>query len=86
MLLFSLTSVIILILADSGVEITIAGITDSDGDGYADSEDDFPNEKSQWLDSDGDGWGDNLDGVNPDVYPNDALQWSDSDGDKLSDI
>jgi hypothetical protein len=35
------------------------GCVDSDGDGYADVEDAFINEASQWIDSDGDGWGDN---------------------------
>ena len=35
------------------------GCPDNDGDGWADIEDAFPQEDSQWLDSDGDGWGDN---------------------------
>ena len=35
------------------------GCLDSDGDLWADTEDAFPTEDSQWLDSDGDGWGDN---------------------------
>ena len=35
------------------------GCPDSDSDGWADIEDAFPSEDSQWLDSDGDGWGDN---------------------------
>ena len=35
------------------------GCPDSDNDFWADIEDDFPSEISQWLDSDGDGWGDN---------------------------
>ena len=33
------------------------GCPDSDQDGWADIEDIFPTERSQWLDSDGDGWG-----------------------------
>jgi len=35
------------------------GCVDNDGDGYADSDDEFPNEPTQWVDSDGDGFGDN---------------------------
>jgi len=35
------------------------GCIDSDADGYADSDDSFPNEPTQWADSDGDGFGDN---------------------------
>jgi len=35
------------------------GCVDTDGDGYADSEDVFPNELTQWTDVDGDGFGDN---------------------------
>ncbi|RAH14700.1 MAG: hypothetical protein CMB56_004430 [Methanobacteriota archaeon] len=40
----------------------IWGCPDSDGDGYADSDDDLPNLKGQWLDSDSDGYGDNPNG------------------------
>ena len=35
------------------------GCPDDDGDGWANIEDAFPEEDSQWIDSDGDGWGDN---------------------------
>ena len=31
---------------------------DTDSDGWADSDDHFDNESSQWLDTDGDGYGD----------------------------
>ena len=34
---------------------------DSDGDGYPDAEDTFPDDETEWLDSDGDGVGDNGD-------------------------
>jgi chitinase len=34
-------------------------VTDTDGDGVADSQDAFPNDPSEWLDSDHDGIGDN---------------------------
>jgi hypothetical protein len=36
------------------------GCPDSDGDGWADEDDTFPNESTQWADSDHDGWGDNF--------------------------
>ena len=35
------------------------GCLDSDGDLWADIEDAFPEQDSQWVDRDGDGWGDN---------------------------
>jgi hypothetical protein len=49
---------------------------DSDGDGYIDDEDDFPDDETQWLDSDGDGYGDNPDGNNADEFPHDPTRWS----------
>lgn len=36
------------------------GCLDSDGDGFADVGDKFPNNPTQWSDADGDGFGDNL--------------------------
>lgn len=36
---------------------------DSDGDGYEDEIDTFPDDPTDWLDSDMDGWGDNSDDV-----------------------
>ena len=52
---------------------TLQGCPDTDGDGYADAEDAFPLQDSQYLDSDGDGWGDNeTSGAHkPDHWPND---------------
>ena len=50
--------------------------TDSDGDGYWNAFDAFPNNANETLDSDGDGYGDNAD-----AFPNDASEWLDSDGD-----
>ena len=52
---------------------TLQGCPDTDGDGYADSEDAFHLHDSQYLDSDGDGWGDNeTSGAHkPDHWPND---------------
>ena len=38
---------------------------DIDGDGYANDEDVFPNDRNEWIDSDNDGVGDNAD-----VFPN----------------
>ena len=45
---------------------------DIDGDGYTNSEDDFPEDSSEWKDTDGDGVGNNRDG--------------DDDGDGVIDI
>ena len=42
------------------------GCPDTDGDGWSDGLDDFPNEPSQHIDSDGDGYGDTQSGVNAD--------------------
>ena len=55
-------------------------ITDSDGDGYNDSVDVFPNDPAEWLDTDNDGHGDNLD-----AFPNDSTEWKDSDSDNHGD-
>jgi hypothetical protein len=68
------------------------GCSDIDGDGYADVDDLFPSEKSQWNDSDADGFGDNITGTNPDMCPSvagdswrDRFGCPDSDGDGASD-
>ena len=56
---------------------------DSDGDGYDDSEDDFPQDSTQarnGTDSDGDGYSDDWD-----AFPMDPTQWDDSDGDGYGD-
>ena len=52
------------------------GCPDSDEDGWADIEDIFPTERSQWLDSDGDGWGDNQSAgaYRLDHWPNDPTR------------
>ena len=48
------------------------GCPDADGDSYADLEDAFDNDATQWSDSDGDGYGDNSTGTNPDYCPMDS--------------
>ena len=49
---------------------------DSDGDGYDDSVDTFPNDSSEWKDSDNDGMGDNAD-----KFPNNPYEQYDNDND-----
>jgi len=51
------------------------GCPDSDNDGWADNEDNFTNDSTQWADGDGDGFGDNIAGANPDSCP---LVWGNS--------
>jgi hypothetical protein len=50
------------------------GCPDRDNDGWADTEDDFPDQRTQHADSDGDGYGDNasLGAYRPDHWPSDA--------------
>jgi len=50
-------------LSDSG---RLFGCPDSDGDGYANTVDEFPDESSQWSDVDEDGFGDEKDGFEGD--------------------
>jgi len=56
------------------------GGTDTDGDGYNDTLDAFPNDTTEWVDSDGDGVGDNTD-----AFPLDVNETKDSDGDGIGD-
>jgi len=66
---------------------------DSDGDGYTDAVDAFPNDPAEWLDTDGDASGDNADldddgdGVpdDEDAFPEDPFEWADKDGDGIGD-
>jgi hypothetical protein len=58
----------------------LSGCEDSDGDGWSDIGDRFPNEPSQWSDQDQDGFGDNVNGVDADSCP---LLWGDSQEDRL---
>ena len=67
---------------------------DSDGDGFVDPADDFPDDSGDWVDSDGDGIGDNADddddndGVADvgDAFPLDPSEWSDADRDGVGDV
>jgi WD40 repeat protein/ABC-type phosphate transport system substrate-binding protein len=71
------------------------GCADSDGDGWSDLYDLFPNDPAQWADADGDGYGDNysfsdvVDGVRigeaGDAFPNDITQFRNRDGDGYGD-
>jgi len=69
------------------------GCADSDQDGWADDEDSFSEDITQWHDSDGDGYGDNSIGTNPDACPSIAgnsteggmLGCIDGDGDGWAD-
>lgn len=55
--------------------------SDIDGDGVPDSEDEFPEDETEYVDFDGDGFGDNED----DAFPQDADNWSDADSDGFGD-
>ncbi len=75
--------------ANKGTKI---GCIDGDGDGWADIEDDYPTDITQWVDTDGDGYGDEASGTNADGCPNehgtstrDRLGCSDFDQDGSSD-
>ena len=68
------------------------GCQDTDFDGWADSQDEFPTESSQWIDSDGDGFGDQYNGFEGDTCPTifgtstqDTFGCPDTDGDEWSD-
>ncbi|MBT3971278.1 MAG: hypothetical protein HOE92_03565 [Euryarchaeota archaeon] len=68
------------------------GCQDTDFDGWADSQDEFSAESSQWLDSDGDGFGNQYNGFEGDTCPTifgtstqDTFGCPDADGDGWSD-
>ena len=68
------------------------GCTDSDGDRWADANDEYPLDETQWVDSDGDGYGDNQTGIDPDRCPSvagysefDRMGCPDADEDGYSD-
>jgi hypothetical protein len=70
------------------------GCIDTDGDGWAESDDWLPTDKSQWIDDDDDDRGDNPNGTNGDACPGvwgnstegGILGCVDSDGDGWADI
>ncbi len=76
----------------TSTELGNLGCSDLDNDGFADSDDAFPNDITQWTDSDGDGFGDEPTGNNPDQCPTvsgtsvtDRFGCPDSDNDGTSD-
>ena len=58
----------------------VFGYPDTDGDGYNDFDDRFPDDPEEWADSDDDGMGDNAD-----EFPNDPSETNDADGDGVGD-
>jgi hypothetical protein len=77
--LFALLFAVIIILSISGC-IGTGEEKDSDGDGYKDNDDAFPDDPTEWSDLDGDGVGDNSD-----FNPYDSSETKDSDGDGIGD-
>lgn len=57
-----------------------SSVRDTDGDGYADANDAFPDEPTEWFDSDDDGTGDNSD-----EFLDDASEQTDTDDDGVGD-
>ena len=66
----------ILLLSGSGVAVAV----DTDGDGFEDNVDAFPNDASEWADNDSDGLGSNLESQ---IGTSDGM--ADTDGDSLGD-
>ena len=76
----------------TSTELGNLGCSDLDSDGYADADDVFPTDSTQWNDTDGDGFGDESTGTNPDSCPAvsgtstlDRFGCPDSDSDGASD-
>jgi len=64
----------VLLILVVGLNGCLEGSNDSDGDGYNDDVDAFPNDSTEWIDSDSDGVGDNSD-----LFPNDPDKDSETD-------
>ena len=76
-----------LLIADSSRGIHLAEVDillDNDGDGFANEDDDFPEDDTEWLDSDGDGVGNNTDTDDDGDGIGDSID-DDSDNDGYSD-
>ena len=76
----------------TSTELGNLGCSDLDNDGYADSDDAFPTDSTQWNDTDSDGYGDESTGTNPDACPTvagtstiDRYGCPDTDADGASD-
>ena len=76
----------------TSTEMGRLGCADTDGDGYADVDDAFPSESTQWNDTDGDGYGDEASGFEGDACPatsgtsmRDRFGCTDTDNDGSSD-
>ena len=73
--------------------VSVTVILDSDGDGFINEEDVFPDDPNEWADLDGDGIGDNSDpdrdgdsvDNDADAFPDDSNESSDIDGDGIGD-
>ena len=93
MKLYSIIGVTILLLSSTMFWLLspsispLSSIHDTDGDGFADDDDQFLNNPTQWADSDGDGYGDNQhsDATQVDNFTENPTQWADSDGDGYGD-
>jgi len=75
-------AIILIVLMFIGIGFLSGCVTeaDTDGDGYSDKVDAFPNDPTEWKDSDSDGHGDNSD-----AFPNNSTEWKDTDGDGYGD-
>ena len=93
MKLYSIIGVTILLLSSTMFWLLspsispLSSIHDTDGDGFADDDDQFLNNPTQWKDFDGDGYGDNQhsDAAQVDNFTENPTQWADSDGDGYGD-
>jgi len=78
--LFKIFIVVLICVGLSGCDEQETTPLDSDGDGYNDDVDEFPNNSLEWIDNDKDGYGDNTD-----AFPYNSSEWNDTDGDGIGD-